>query len=54
MPRVGRQGRVALEIAQRRWVSLVKKREVTRRFDVEFPSYPGLVDIIDLYLLCLY
>ena len=49
--RTDRQGRVALARAQRRWPSLVKKREVTRRFDVGLPPYPGLVDIIDLYLL---
>ena len=34
-PRVDRQTHVALDTAQRRWVSLVKKREVTRRFDAD-------------------
>ena len=41
-------GRAALYKAQHRWVSLSKKREVTMRFDIELPQYPGLVDIIAL------
>ena len=42
-------GRVALYKAQRRWAALFKKREVTMRFDIELPQYPGLVGVIALY-----
>ena len=44
-------GRAALCQVQHRWASLSKKREVTMRFDIELPPYPGLVGIIDLYQL---
>ena len=36
-------GRAALYKAQHRWATLFKKREVTMRFDIELPPYPGLV-----------
>ena len=41
-------GRAALYKAQHRWATLFKKREVTMRFDIELPPYPGLVGIIAL------
>jgi len=44
-------GRAALYKAQHRWASLSKKREVTMRFDIELPQYPGLVGVLVLYQL---
>ena len=44
-------GRAALYKAQHRWASLSKKREVTMRFDIELPQYPGLVGVLVLYRL---
>ena len=44
-------GRAALYQAQHRWASLSKKREVTMRFDIELPQYPGLVGVLVLYRL---
>ena len=44
-------GRAALYKAQHRWASRFKKREVTMRFDIELPQYPGLVGVLVLYQL---